>query len=322
MKHQESDVSILIPTYNPGPYLRTAIENALATAAGEILVSVDDSIHYPVDHFLNGLTDNRLKIIRQNQQLGLWKNHLELLKISTKKWIKILQHDDKILPGFLKTMLAYTDEGVSVVGTLPIYENLSTGEVYSVFKLSEPKRWESDAYMKRILVVGNELGTPSCTLFRRDAIDITPEAWDNSLSCDFLSNVIASSRGDVVLLPPSGIITGIHNNQDGRTQGFLSMITRLKNTVAYLQEQPDWRVVRVGRIFGAVEYLGLLRVILGAIRRGDVRAAKYLGMAFLYSGKYMSKSILTKDWYFIKNALFWKYGTRTGRDVGIYEFTR
>ncbi len=185
------------------------------------------------------------------------------------------------MPGFLQTMLAYADEHISVVGALSIYEDISSGKVNSVFQLSKPQKWESNDYMKRLMVVGNELGQPSCTLFRRDAIDIISEAWENTLSCDFVCNVIAASRGCVVLLPPGGIIIGNHENRDSRTQSMDLFMKPLINTVTYLQQYPDYRVARVGRVHGCVEFLGLFRTIFGAIRRGDVRVSQFLGTAVL-----------------------------------------
>ncbi len=76
MRYQESDISILIPTYNPGSYFRSTIQSALSTSAGEIIVSIDDSTNHPAHEYLDGFSDNRLKIVRQSRQLGLWKNHL------------------------------------------------------------------------------------------------------------------------------------------------------------------------------------------------------------------------------------------------------
>ncbi len=328
MKYQESDVSILIPTYKPASYLRTAIESALSTSAGEIIVSINDAINYPADNYLEGFSDERLKIVRQTQQLGPWGNHLALLLLSTKPWIKFLHDDDKIMPSFLKTMVAYADEQVSVVASLELCQDIKTGLVHLGFQLKEPRRWDSNDYMKRILVVGNELSCPSFPLFRRDAIDFSPRAWLNAMNCDFACNVIAASRGDVVLLPPGGIISGDHENRGSKTQGLAMFISSLISTTNYLERQSDQRVAKAGRIYGCVGYLGLFRVIIGAIRRGNIGAAQYLGTALLYSVKYTMKTLLSseKDWHYIKNAYFWKYnfsrkyGVRAGRDIGGYNF--
>ena len=328
MKYQESDVSILIPAYNPSSCLRTEIESALSTSAGEIIVSMNDGINYPADQYIEAFSDDRLKIVSQTEQLGLWGNHLALLRLSTKPWIKFLHSDDEILPSFLKEMVAYADEQVSIVGVIEIFKDIVSGEVYPVFQLKEPRRWTSDDYMKRILVVGNELGCPSSTLFRRDTIDFSPEAWYNNMSCDYASNVIAASRGHVVLLPPGGIIIGVHQDQDSKTQGLTSSINRLENTLAYFERQSDQRVVRVGRIIGYVEHLGLIRVIFGSLRRGNVGAVKYLETVLIYLLKHLFQLVIfkDKDCYFIKNAYCWKnnfsrkYGERAGRDVGSYNF--
>jgi len=292
MKYQESDVSVLIPTYKPSSYLRTAIEKALSSSVGEIIVSINDAINFPADQYIEGFSDERLTIVRQTQQLGLWGNHLALLKLSTKPWIKFLHEDDKRKLGFLKTMLTYADEQVAVVGSLKFSQDIITGTIYQGFQLKEPKRWDSNAYMNRILVVGNEPSCPSFTLLRRDVIDFSEEAWDNSMNCDYVCNVIAASRGDVVLQPPGGIASGDHPGRDCSTQGLSLYINRLENTVAYLKRMANPRVVKVGRISGFVEHLGLIRVILGAMRRGNVKAVKYLWKTLLYLVKNILKLTL------------------------------
>ncbi|MBK8637480.1 MAG: glycosyltransferase [Chromatiaceae bacterium] len=321
--YKESDVSLLIPVYRPGPFFRATLESALATSVGEIIVSINDAYQYPVTEFDDILLNPRLNVIRQSQQLGLWGNHLYLLKKSTRPWIKFLHGDDKITHGFLQVMLDHVDERVSVIGTVVFCENLNTGFGKFIFRMDAPKRWTSNDYMQRVCVTGNELGTPSSTLYRREILDISAGAWLDTMSCDYVNNIIAASRGDVVLLPPGGIISGDHEMRDSQIQGLNSIVIRSLNTASYLSRFPDARVRKFGRVHGVVEGLGLYRVIAGMLRRGKLGAVKYLGSATAMTAKYLTQSLLAHDddVRVIKNAIKWKYdsqkyGPRLGRDLG------
>src|SRR4051794_19839314 len=111
----ESDVSILIPSYRRPAMTRKAVELALMTGAGEILVSDDASGDGTVEA-LADLRDFRLRIVTQPKNLGLWPNHLALLRMATRPWAKFLQNDDWLEVGGLARMVEEIGPQTSVVG--------------------------------------------------------------------------------------------------------------------------------------------------------------------------------------------------------------
>lgn len=275
MAIKESDVSILIPTYRQPALVTRALESALATGAGEIIVS-DDRSGDDTQTTLARYRDPRLIVVEQPVNLGLWRNHLALLQMSGRPWVKFLQHDDWLLPGGLWALASNVDDGVSVVGSLYLCENLQTGRTWRGYELQGPVRWSSDEYMERLCTVGNELGRPSGTLFRSSVLERSPDAWRNNMSCDLVANVLAASRGDVVLIPSGAWCTGEHIGQDTQTQSFHGMMERIYETQAYLATRPDARIDRFASTWFLAKSLWTSRAALGAIRRGRPLYGRYL----------------------------------------------
>ena len=274
MSVRQSDVAILIPTYRQKHLAVRAIDSALATEAGEIIVSDDHSGDGTWD-VLCRYDDPRLRIVQQTSNLGLWRNHLALLRMASRPWIKFIQQDDWLSPGALGVLVDHADEMVSVVSALDSFYDLETGRAWVGTQLEAPRRWKSDAYMARLLIVGNELGRPSATLFRAEVLDYAEEAWRNDISADLVANVIAASRGDVVLLPQGLWYTGEHPGQDTHTQSFRLVVTRIRNSHAYLAKADDTRVRRFASVFSFAAGVGSIRIALGAIRRGQPVYARY-----------------------------------------------
>ena len=326
-KYTEQDVSILIPVYKPGSELKDCIASALATDAGEIIVSINDALNYPTSEFNDVLANQRITVIRQATQLGLWGNHFALIEKATKPWIKFLHGDDRIEEGFLPKMLAFSDCDVAVIGVLGIYQDSVTGEMRDTFRLDSPKVWSSDAYLRRVCVTGNELGCPSSTLWRRDLIDTDPQAWDNGMNCDIANNIGIASKGKVVIMPSGGIISGDHELRDTCTQGIGSYANRIAKTAEYLLRYPDIRVNKVGIVHGLTESIGLLRVIAGALRRGNKIRFEYVKLSVRTTWLCLQRQMGHQHvpWRIFLNAFMWKYqggykyGPRDGRNIGAYE---
>lgn len=272
------DVSILIPTYRRGSRIRRTVEAALRTGAGEIIVS-DNASDDETPRELAAIADPRLKVVRQSINCGIWRNHLAALKLATRPWVKFLQDDDSLAPDALARMLKFTGSKVSVIAALAMVEDSTTGKVTTPFALERPIKWHSDEYLRRIPFVGNtELGNPSNTLFLKRALDTSDEAWANDQSSDFIANVIAASRGEVVLIPPGPIVIRRHPGQDTFNQSAELLRTRLFNTISFLKRSPDSRVRVCARRYAATE--GLVRVAL-CLRRECVHAEFRLGLELI-----------------------------------------
>ena len=262
----ERDISILIPSYRRPEMIRIAIASALATGAGEVVVSDDASGDNTVDA-IRAFRDPRVRLIVQPRNLGLWPNHLALLSLASRPWIKFLQNDDRIAPGGLARLAEHATPQTSAVGALTLIEDKQSGRTYSHYQLSRPLRFDPGRYLRR-LVLGNELGSPSDVLYRADVLDRSAAAWRIDVSADAICNVLAAARGEVVIVPPGPVLTGEHPGRDMNTQSFQLAFTRYCRTVKYLRQYSDPGIQRWARAYGFGETLLSLWTAAGMIRRG------------------------------------------------------
>ena len=234
----ESDVSILIPTYKYRDKVVRAVESALSSGAGEIIVTDDQSRDGTMERLAH-FSDPRL-ILRENERnLGLWENHLHALSLATRRWIKFIQADDYLLPGGLATFTAAVDSGVTVVYGAPTLCDDATGEISYMNRVDAPLRLQPSQIQRAFLPAGWILGTPSHMMIRADAIERDPAAWRTRISADLVVGAIAAARGDTVLLPPGAIGPGVHPLQDAKTQNSELGLERVVASLAYLRRRPE-----------------------------------------------------------------------------------
>jgi glycosyltransferase involved in cell wall biosynthesis len=273
MHPRESDVSVLIPSYRRPEMTLKAIRCALGTGAGEVIVSDDASNDGTVDR-IRTVSDSRLRAVVQSQNLGLWPNHRALLLMATRPFVKFLQNDDEIAPGGLSTMVGALRPHTTVVSAHPVVQNLE-GERYSPRNWPVPLYWSSDEYLDRMCLVGNELGSPSDVLWRRDCLDLSEEAWRNEISSDLIMNVRCASRGEVALVPAGPIITTHHPGRDMNRQSSLLITKRNLNTLEYLVRDSDPRVRRVVPFLGVPLAVMSLLATLASVRRWELLSREH-----------------------------------------------
>lgn len=313
MKIKETEISILIPTYNSAKFISKCLRSALNTDAGEIIIS-DDKSEDSTFKIVQSFNDKRIKCFQNPQRLGLWKNHLKLLKLSSKPWIKFLQADDYLEKNALGVFCNNNERNLSIISALSINEIVETKTRKPIFNFSSKRRWTSIEYLERLKIVGNELGTPTNTLIKKDNIILDEEFWRNDVSADLIMNVIAASKGDVVLLPPGPIIRRIHIEQDTNKQSLELFYKRLHNTIKILLNTNNQKITDFANVFCFIESIGLLRMILGKIARGELKTMSIFFEVFK-NLKLVSIKILYNNSKYVVRMYRWKYGNRNSFDL-------
>jgi glycosyltransferase involved in cell wall biosynthesis len=293
MIYSESDVSVLIPTYKYASLILDTVATATASSAGEILV-LDDASDDGTMQKLSNLSDPRLRVLSQPQNVGLWRNHQAAVRLATRPWIKFLQADDQLTEGALGRMMAVANERTSLVWSNPIFRELSTGKTWIRYELPSRITLDSVAAFKFFTKQSFILGTPSHMLVRRTAIDMSDEAWKNEISADVILGANAAAAGDTILLPAGNIVQGIHDRQDGRTQGMEKTYMRLLNTLAYLEQNKAKTPASFCANYSAVESIGLIRSMLGHFRRhGNIGISSFRQFEPLLQLLWKQKSKMT-----------------------------
>ncbi len=117
-------VSVCVPVYNPGPYLRPALESVLAQDFDDFeVVVVDDCSIEPVHEIVKGLGNQRISLHTNPHNLGLVGNWNRCLALAQGEYVTIFHQDDLMRQGNLaakSAMLnAYPDVGL-------VYSNIET----------------------------------------------------------------------------------------------------------------------------------------------------------------------------------------------------
>lgn len=163
-------ISVCIPSYNYGRFIRQAIQSVLNQTYQDFeLIIVDncstDNTEEVVKSFLN--IDKRIKFVRNETNIGFVKNLNKCLSLASGECISILHADDMYLPNMLEKEVAVLDS------------NPEVGLVYSSVKIiseegtvtKEYHPFDRDYILNREeefkrLILGNYIRTPTVTVRR------------------------------------------------------------------------------------------------------------------------------------------------------------
>lgn len=173
MSHESSPlVSVCIPLYNGGPYIREAIESVLAqTLTGWELVITDDGSTDGSSEIAASYSDPRIRYVRNPERLGAEGNWNRCVNEGRGIYRKLLCHDDRLHPDCLARQVAVLENPA----------NKSVSLVTSARRIIAPggkliltRRWKRQDQLitgvraiRQIVRSGtNLIGEPSAVLFR------------------------------------------------------------------------------------------------------------------------------------------------------------
>jgi GT2 family glycosyltransferase len=162
-------VTVLMPVYNGGPFLRPAIDSVLGQTFGDFeLLVIDDASTDDSCEAVRAAADPRVRLVRNERNLGQTRTLNRGLELARGRYVARLDQDDVSLPRRLERQVATLEArpDLTVVGTWGYYMD-ATG------------RRRIGATRRRVLDRGDFLGglaLGECPLwhisvtFRRDAI--------------------------------------------------------------------------------------------------------------------------------------------------------
>ena len=100
-------VSICIPTYNHGQYLRLAVESALAQDYDNLEVVISDNFSTDeTPDYLATLADKRVRVVRPKRHLTMDENWRFCISHNQGDYINVLSSDDLLLPSYARKLSA------------------------------------------------------------------------------------------------------------------------------------------------------------------------------------------------------------------------
>ena len=104
-------VSVIIPAYNTEAYIAKAIESALEQTLTDIeVIVVDDGSSDKTVEVVKSFTDQRLKVIVNQQNLGVSVARNRALRAAQGEWIAVLDSDDWYAPERLEKLVLLAEE--------------------------------------------------------------------------------------------------------------------------------------------------------------------------------------------------------------------
>lgn len=210
MSEQSPTISVLITVYNGMPYLRDAIEALLnQTYRNFEIVVVDDGSSDDTLLYLNGLSDERVKVVRGGR-LGRGRAlNLGLVHCSG-EYIAINDADDISYPTRLKKQFDFLQSNAShvLVGSLSHFRNRQTDEI--VIHRMRPL---SDETIKRALTKGQPIQHVT-VMMRKDALTAV-NGYNENIKFLFDRDLFIrlAKIGKLANLPDSLVEVGHHPNR-------------------------------------------------------------------------------------------------------------
>ena len=107
-------VSIIVPAYNAGPYLRRCVESVLEQNHQQIeLIVVDDCSSDDTADILNEISakDSRLKVVHLEDNMGVHGARSRGVALARGKFLAFADADDWLAPGMISALLAEATSG-------------------------------------------------------------------------------------------------------------------------------------------------------------------------------------------------------------------
>jgi len=118
MQNTHVKISIGMPVYNGEKFIKSSLDSILKQTYPyfELIISDNASYDRTKDICLEYVRkDNRIKYIRNKENLGAAENYNNVFKMSSSKYFKWAAADDLIAPVFLEQCLATLEENTDVV---------------------------------------------------------------------------------------------------------------------------------------------------------------------------------------------------------------
>lgn len=215
-------VSIILPVYNAGKYLKECVDSILAqTFASYELLILDDGSTDGCNDFLKDLKDERIRLIRRKHNYIATLNYG--LKIARGKYIARMDADDRMFPERLAEQVLVLEENSEIAICATYMQRMGGNEVYN------GGLENAVGHFAHLLLLGNFIAHPTVMLrtayIREHGLKYRQKyiyAEDYKLWSE-----IACLGGRLYVLPKplleyrisEGQVSRVHNHQQAETAG-------------------------------------------------------------------------------------------------------
>ena len=241
-------ISVIIPCYKQGQYLREAIESVLLQSYNrfEIIVVDDGSPDNSVE-VVKGYS--HVRYVRQNNQ-GVSAARNSGIRESTGDYLVFLDADDRLLPNALEAGLDCLDENPQCVFASGQIKLISPNG--AVLSYPDPVCIERDHYLT--LLQGNYIWAPAEVIFRRCVFE-SGFAYDTSRSGSADWDLYLRVSRKFAVCCHDNVVAEYRIHEGSMTTDYARM---LKESLAVLHRQ--WNYVKGNKLYVKAYKLGITGV--------------------------------------------------------------
>ncbi len=173
-----SKVTVLIPVYNAGPYLKEALQSILDQSFTDYkLLIINDGSTDNSEEIINGFNDDRIWYIKHNTNTGLINTLNEGLTLAPSEYIIRMDADDISLPGRFEKQVLFMDANPDIaisgtwfdeMGTNKIVAHPVTNEECKVNLLQNTVLGHPTAILRRAAIIKSNLKFDKNALYAED----------------------------------------------------------------------------------------------------------------------------------------------------------
>ncbi len=203
-------ISVVMPTYNASiKFLKEAVESILNQTFQDFeFIIIDDGSTDETSAYLNNLTDPRIRIIRNERNIGITRSLNIGFRVAQGKYIARMDSDDVSMPERLEKQFAFMESNTDVIvcgSMLARYK----GDVVP----DQRKMRDMESYCIRMLFMNPGPSHPTA-FFRREVLVQHHIEYDESLkfSQDYGMWMTISQFGRICTLPDRLLFRRYENN--------------------------------------------------------------------------------------------------------------
>lgn len=186
-------VSIVVPVYNRENVILETIDSALSQDYPNFeVIVVDNNSNDKTLEKISLRKDKRLKVYRNNRNIGPVRNWAKAIEYANGEFVKILWSDDLLEKSCLNELVeGFDNETAFSYSTTKIF-NKTTSKLR--YKLSNSKKIESRRYLEHLIHSMSDLPvSPGCALFRKSDLQENLEVQiANQLGIDYSTLAIGN----------------------------------------------------------------------------------------------------------------------------------
>lgn len=169
-------VSILIPVFNREKIIKKTIISALSQTYENIEIIIVDN--NSTDNTYNickeyEKKDHRVKVYKNNENMGPVRNWKECLRHATGDYIKFLWSDDWIENNFIEKTISFLEDKEIAFAYSPAYiiDEINNKNILIYNLYDKDTIFSSDLFIEKSLFGGNVPVSPGCAIFRREDVE-------------------------------------------------------------------------------------------------------------------------------------------------------